>query len=187
MNKKIKLILNIIEVLLFLAAFIGFFLQYVVGWILGIGVVGEYKGYELALNFDGAPQNLGTLVPLLMVLGILIYAIIMLIKRIINLKKAPKLPKGGALRPLLSAIFFVLFPLIILFLSLSTVDVLGLASPKNYGGYYMGAGPYIVAYCSLVGGLMLFITESGIFKEKEVVELEKKEEVPNLKETKEAN
>lgn len=170
MNRKVKLVLNIVTVLLFALSFIGFFLQFIYGWILGIGIVGNYKGYELALNFDGFPENLATLVPLLAALSFLIFSIVILIKKIVNFKKAPKEAKGGALKPLLISLFFVLLPLICFFLCLSTYDVLGLPKPKRYGGYYMGPGPYLVGYPMLVAGLITFINESGIFKEKVKVE-----------------
>lgn len=166
MNKITKLILNIIVIILYGVAFVSFFTDFIYVWILGIGKAGSYKGYEVALNFDGMPTNLATLGPLLLILGTLIYAIVILIIRLITYKKAPKESKGGTLRPLLSATFFVIFPIVSMFLCLSTFDVLQLPAPKRYGGYYMGTGPYLAAYFPLVGGLILFIIESGIFGDK---------------------
>ena len=166
MNRKAKLIINIIAVLVYIAAFVGFFLEFIYGWILGIGNVGSYYGWQLALNFEGMPQNLATLFPMLVVIGTIIYGIIAIIKKIRGLKKEPKEGKGGVLRPMLSFVFFILCPLISLFLCLATRNILDLPLPKRYGGYYMGFGPYLVGYSMLIGGLMMFITESGIFKDK---------------------
>lgn len=179
MNKKVKLIVNIIATLLFGASFISFFTDFVYVWILGIGNMGGYKGYEIALNFDGFPTNIGTLIPLLTSLGIFAFGIYIIIKDLITLKREPK--KDKKYHPLLSALFFALFPLITFFCVLSTSAMLNLPAPKRYGGYYMAPSIYIVAYCSIVGGLMFFITESGIFMKKdnepikeEVVEKENK-------------
>ena len=166
MSRKAKLIVNIIATLVYVAAFVGFFLEFIYGWILGIGSVGRYYGWQLALNFEGMPQNFATLFPMLVVVGTIIYGIIAIIKKIAGLKKEPKESKGGALKPMLAFICFIIFPLISMFLCLATRNILDLPLPKNYGGYYMGFGPYLVGYSMLIGGLMMFITESGIFKDK---------------------
>ena len=168
MNKKrklIKIILNGAGLALYLVAFISFFLTWVYAYIAGAGVAGAYKGYELALNFDGIPQNLGTLFPLLFVLGALIYALIALIKKLANLKKEPKEQTSSPFKVLLLGAFFIICAgIITLFLSLSSLNMLNLSS-KKYGGYYLGIGAYLTAYTSLVGGLIMFITESGLIKD----------------------
>lgn len=184
MNKLTKVILNLIAIALYAVAFISFFTDFIYVWILGIGKAGSYKGYEVALNFDGMPSNLATLGPLLLILGTLVFAIIVFIKRLATYKKAPKESNGGTLKPLLSALFFVIFPLVSMFLCLSTFDILQLPAPKRYGGYYMGTGPYLAAYLPVVGGLILFIIQSGIFKDK--VETPKAMEAPKKVEAKPA-
>ena len=178
MNKTAKLILNIVALILYGVSLVSFFTKFIYVWVLRAGELGAYKGYELAFNFDGMPQNLGTLFPLLVVVGTFIFSIIALIKKIATFKKAPKERKGGSIRPLMCAIFFVLFPLITFFLSLSTFYILNLPAPKKYGGYYMGVGPYLVAYCTLIGGIILFAIQSGIFDNNgpAPVKEEKKEE-----------
>ena len=184
MSKLTKLILNIIVIILYGVAFVSFFTDFIYVWILGIGKAGSYKGYEVALNFDGMPANLATLGPLLLILGTFIYAIITLIIRIANYKKAPKENKSNTLKPLLSALFFVIFPITSMFLCLSTFDILQLPAPKRYGGYYMAVGPYLAAYFPLVGGLIFFIIQSGIFADK--VEPAKAAPIPKKEETKPA-
>ena len=166
MSKLTKLILNIVVIAFYTVALVSFFTDFIYVWILGIGKVGSYKGYEVALNFDGMPTNLATLGPLLLILGSLIYAIVILIKRIINYNKPPKELKSSVIRPLMIAIIFVMLPITSMFLCLSTFDILQLPAPKRYGGYYMAVGPYLAAYFPLVGGLMFFIIQSGIFPEK---------------------
>ena len=161
MSKKTKLIFNIITTALYIAGLVTFFTDYVYVWILGIGKAGSYKGYEVALNFDGMPTNLGTLFPLLFILGCSVFGIITVIKDLAGLKKEEV--KGKKHHPLLCAIFFGLFSLVSFFLLLSTFAMLNLPAPKRYGGYYLGISVYIAAYGTLIGGVLFFVTESGIF------------------------
>lgn len=178
MNKKAKLIISIIATTLYGTAAVSFFFDFIYVWIVGIGKAGSYKGYEVALNFDGMPTNLGTLFPMLVVFGTFIYGIIAVIKNIKYLKKEPKKQKKS--HPLLCAIFFALFPLITFFCALSTSAMLNLPTPKRYGGYYMGIAVYLVAYCTIVGGLMFFLTESGIFTQKDNPVVEKAAPAPKV-------
>jgi len=166
MNRKvIKLILNAVSIVIFGVALAGFFIRWVYVFIQGAGVQGQNIGLEVALNFGGFPQNLCGLFPLVYVAACLVFAIVMLIKRLVALKKEPKEATGGALRGVLAAVFFALCGIISMFLCLSIHSIMNIAEPKAYGGYYLGEGAYVTAYTCLVGGLLMFINESGLIKD----------------------
>ena len=168
MNKRkvVKLILNGVGIILYAVSFIGFFLKYIYVWIEGEGILGQYYGWQLALNFEGMPQTLGTLFPLLAVLTALIYSIVLFFIKLKNLKKEPKEPKGGVMRVMLIATLYLLCAgVVTMFLCLSTHNILGLQKPDDVCGYFMGYGPYVTGYFALLGGLTMFICESGLIKE----------------------
>lgn len=165
-RKVVKLILNGVGILLYIISFIGFFLKYIYVWIEGIGILGQYYGWQLALNFEGMPQTLGTLFPFVAVLTALIYAVVIFIIKLKNLKKEPKEAKGGLVKVLLLATLYLgAAGIITMFLCLSTHNILGLQKPDDICGYYMGYGPYLTGYFALLGGLTMFISESGLIKE----------------------
>ena len=165
-KRVIKIILNIVGIIFYGLAFGGFFMRYIFAWIEGVGLVGEYYGWQLALNFDGMPQTLGTLFPFLAVITALIYGVVVLIIKLARLHKEPKPIKHGLFRALSIAFLYLLCAgVITLFLTLSTHNILGLQKPDEVAGYFMGNGPYFTGYFSLLGGLTMFITESGLIKD----------------------
>ena len=78
---------------------------------------------------------------------------------------------------LIALLYLLCAGVITMFLSLSTHNILGLQKPDDVAGYYMGNGPYLTAYFSLLGGLIMFICESGLIKDKPLYEVEEKKEV----------
>ena len=161
-RKKAKIIVNAVGIALLIGAGVGFLLPYV---LVRVGYTGnaDYLGWQLALNFDGFPQNLGTLFPLIFVVVGLVYGVIALIKKIKGLKAEPKEGKGG-LKMLVGGLF-VICGIINLFLCLASVDIAAPYQNTAYAGHYLGIGAYLTAYFSLIGGLVMFVSESGIIKD----------------------
>ena len=173
-GKKVKLILNIVGLVLYLGALLGFLFPYVMVRIYNVRTQQfdgmDYLGWQLALNFDGTWKNLGTLFPLVSVLAAFIFALIFLVKKIARRKDLePKVYKYPALRLTFIALLFVFMAgLITMFLALSSVNIAAPHVNKPYQGHFLGIGAYFTAYCSLLGGLVMFITESGLIKDQEV-------------------
>ena len=167
-GRKAKLILNIVGAVLYLGALLGFLFPYVLVRIYNVRTQKfdgtDYLGWQLALNFDGSWKNLGTLVPLLSVLAAFVLAIIGLIIRIKNYKKDVE-TKNSTVKILIYAFLYVgLAGLITMFLALSSVNIAAPHVNKPYQGHFLGLGAYFTAYCSLLGGLTMFICDSGLIK-----------------------
>ena len=167
-GRKAKLIVNIVGVVLYLGALLGFLFPYVLVRIYNIRTQQfdgtDYLGWQLALNFDGTWKNLATLVPLLSVLIAFVFAIIGLIIRIKNYKKGVEV-KNNTVKILLYAFLYIgMAGLITMFLVLSTVNIAAPHVNKPYQGHFLGMGAYFTAYLSLLGGLTMFICDSGLIK-----------------------
>ena len=170
-GKKAKLILNIFGLALYLGALLGFLFPYVMVRIYNVRTQQfdgmDYYGWQLALNFDGTWKNLGTLFPLLSVLAAFILSFIFLIKKIKYRNKDAKPYKHPTLRlTIVSLLFIFMAGLITMFLCLSAVNIAAPHVNKPYQGHFLGLGAYFTAYCSLLGGLVMFIAESGLIKDK---------------------
>lgn len=167
---KAKIFINIAGLVMYLGALLGFLFPYVMVRIYNVRTQQfdgmDYYGWQLALNFDGTWKNLGTLIPLVSVAVAFVVSLILLIKKIKRLKKE-ELPKpGGVGKVILYGLLFIGFAgLVTLFLALSSVNIAAPHVNKPYQGHFLGFGAYFTAYLSLLGGLAMFITESGIIKE----------------------